>query len=54
MTPREMEKTLRAQGYSRKGAKTAVAAMRLTGTIKEQPKQNLIKKLYKALTTKGE
>lgn len=38
MTPRQMERQLREQGYSRKAAKTAVAAMRLTGNLKQQPK----------------
>jgi len=48
-TPRDVERLLRAEGYSRKAAKIAVAAMRLQGTFRQQPKQNIITRIFNAI-----
>jgi len=48
-TPRDAERQLRAQGYSRKAAKIAVSAMNLQGTFKQQPKQNIFTRICNAI-----
>lgn len=48
-TPRDAERLLRSQGFSRKAAKIAVAGMRSQGMLKEKPKQNLFKRLLNAV-----
>lgn len=49
-TPRDAEKLLRAHGFSRKEAKIAVAGMKLQDVFKIQSKQNIIKRIYRAIT----
>lgn len=49
-TPREAEKLFRAQGFSRKAAKIAVAGMRRQGAFLQKPKKNLFTRLIKAVT----
>lgn len=49
-TPREAERQFRAQGYSRKAAKTAVAGLKLQGVFQQQPKQNILTRIFNAIT----
>jgi len=49
-TPRDVERLLRSEGYSRKAEKIAVSAMRLQGMFKEKPKKNIITRIYRAIT----
>lgn len=49
-TPREAEKLFREQGFSRKAAKIAVAGMRRQGAFEQKTKQNLLTRIYRAMT----
>lgn len=49
-TPRDAERLLRAQGFSRKAAKIAVAGMRSQGAFKQKPKVNLLTRIINAFT----
>jgi len=51
-TVRDAEQRLRKEGFSRKSAKTAVAAMKKTGYFEKPKKQNFFTRLYNAV--KGE
>jgi len=48
-TPRDAEKLLRAEGFSRKAAKIAVSGMKAQGMFKQHPKQNLFTRIYNAI-----
>lgn len=49
-TPRDAERLLRAQGFSRKAAKVAVAGMRTQGVFLQKPKVNLLTRIFNAFT----
>lgn len=48
-TPRDVERMLRSQGYSRKAAKTAVAGMKTQGVFKQKPNVNLLTRIFNAI-----
>lgn len=47
---RDAEKLLRKQGFSRREAKIAVAGMKSQNAFKQHPKQNIITRIYRAIT----
>ena len=49
-TPRDAERLLREQGFSRKAAKIAVAGMKTQGAFQKKPKQSLLTRIFNALT----
>jgi len=48
-TPRDAEKLLRTQGFSRREAKITVAGMKSQDVFKKQPKQNIITRIFNAI-----